>query len=73
MDGRVNRRELSINVVMSNKPKLLTGLSQKGTGVGTAFPHSPGLRGGACHRSWVCCTNGREEVGVLEPRFQLTG
>jgi hypothetical protein len=29
MDGMVNRRELSINVVMSNKPKMLTGLSQK--------------------------------------------
>jgi len=29
MDGMVNIRELSINVVMSNKPKMLTGLSQK--------------------------------------------
>ena len=29
MEGMVNRCELSINVVMSNKPKMLTGLSQK--------------------------------------------
>jgi hypothetical protein len=29
MDGMVNTRELSINVVMSNKPKMLRGLSQK--------------------------------------------
>jgi hypothetical protein len=35
MDGRVNRCELSLNVVMSTKPKVLTGLRQKGTGAGT--------------------------------------
>ena len=35
MDGMVNTRELSINVVKSDKPKLLTGLSQKGTVAGT--------------------------------------
>jgi hypothetical protein len=29
-DGMVHRRELSINVVMSTKPKMLTGLSQTG-------------------------------------------
>ena len=29
MDGRVNTCELSINVVMSDKPKMLLGLSQK--------------------------------------------
>ena len=29
MDGRVNTGELSINVVMSDKPKMLLGLSQK--------------------------------------------
>ena len=29
MHGMVNRCELLINVVMSNKPKMLTGLSQK--------------------------------------------
>src|SRR5215475_6626534 len=29
MDGMVNTRELSINVVMSTKPKMLRGLSQK--------------------------------------------
>jgi hypothetical protein len=29
MDGMVNTCELSINVVMSNKPKMLRGLSQK--------------------------------------------
>src|SRR5712691_9349960 len=30
MDGMVNTGELSINVVKSDKPKMLTGLSQKG-------------------------------------------
>jgi len=29
MEGMVSICELSINVVMSNKPKMLTGLSQK--------------------------------------------
>jgi hypothetical protein len=29
MDGMVNTCELSINVVMSDKPKMLTGLRQK--------------------------------------------
>ena len=29
MDGMVNTCELSINVVMSDKPKMLLGLSQK--------------------------------------------
>ena len=38
MNGMVNRCELSINVVMSTKPKMLTGLSQKGTGAGTRTP-----------------------------------
>ena len=31
MDGMVHTRELSIHVVKGNKPKMLTGLSQKGT------------------------------------------
>ena len=30
MDGMVNTCELSINVVMSNEPKMLLGLGQKG-------------------------------------------
>ena len=30
VDGMVNTCELSINVVKGNKPKMLTGLSQKG-------------------------------------------
>ena len=29
MDGRVNTCERSLNVVMSDKPKMLPGLSQK--------------------------------------------
>ena len=41
MDGMVNTRELSINVVMSNKPKMLIGLSQKGTGAGTGSREYP--------------------------------
>ena len=35
MNGMVNRCERSIHVVMSDKPKMLTGLSQKGTEAGT--------------------------------------
>src|SRR5215831_11847013 len=34
MDGMVNTCELSINVVMSNEPKMLPGLGQKGTVAG---------------------------------------
>jgi hypothetical protein len=30
MDGKANRRELSLNVVTINKPKMLGGLAQKG-------------------------------------------
>ncbi len=41
MDGMVNRRELSINVVTRGKPKMLRGLSQKGTVAGTGFCHYP--------------------------------
>ena len=35
MDGMVNTCELSINAVIRNKPKMLTGLGQKGTVAGT--------------------------------------
>ena len=35
MDGRVNPGERSINIVTDNKPKVLAGLSQKGTVAGT--------------------------------------
>ena len=39
MEGMVSICELSINVVMSNKPKMLTGLSQKAHGpVGGTLP-----------------------------------
>ena len=41
MDGMVNICELSINVVKSNKPKMLIGLSQKGTVAGTGFCQYP--------------------------------
>jgi len=41
MDGMVNIRELSINVVKSCKPKILIGLGQKGTVVGTGFRQYP--------------------------------
>ena len=37
----VNTCELSINVVKSDKPKMLTGLSQKGTVAGTGSEGSP--------------------------------
>ena len=35
MDGRANLGERSINIVTKNKPKVLAGLSQKGTVAGT--------------------------------------
>ena len=38
MEGMVNTGELSINVVMSNEPKMLPGLGQKGTVAGTRTP-----------------------------------
>ncbi len=41
MDGRVNTGELSINVVTTNKPKMLRGLGQKGTGAGTGSQTYP--------------------------------
>ena len=41
MDGMVNIRELSINVVKRNKPKMLIGLSQNGTVAGTGVHPSP--------------------------------
>ena len=41
MDGMVNTGELSINVVKSDKPKMLTGLSQNGTVAGIGFLQYP--------------------------------
>jgi hypothetical protein len=41
MDGMVNTCALLINVVKSDKPKMLTGLSQKGTVVGTGSCQYP--------------------------------
>ena len=41
MGGMVHTCELLINVVTSDKPKMLTGLSQKGTGAGTGSCFSP--------------------------------
>ena len=41
MDGMVNACELSINVVKRNKPKMLAGLSQNGTVVGTGSRRFP--------------------------------
>jgi hypothetical protein len=35
MDGMANPGERSINIVIDNKPKVLAGLSQKGTVAGT--------------------------------------
>ena len=43
MDGMVNAREFSINVVKRNKPKMLRGLSQNGTVAGTGFHGYPGM------------------------------
>ncbi len=41
MDGMVNTGELSIHAVIRNKPKMLTGLSQKGTVAGTGSEGYP--------------------------------
>ena len=41
MNGMVNRCELSINVVIQDKPKVLRGLSQNGTVAGTGFHTYP--------------------------------
>jgi len=41
MEGMVNTCELSINVVTTGKPKMLPGLSQKGTVVGTGSQTYP--------------------------------
>ena len=38
MDGRANPGERAINIVNEDKPKVLEGLSQKGTGAGTRTP-----------------------------------
>jgi hypothetical protein len=38
MDGMANPGERSINIVTENKPKVLAGLSQKGTVAGTRTP-----------------------------------
>jgi hypothetical protein len=50
MDGMVNTRELSINVVMSNKPKMLRGLSQKALervqGLDNTLSWTPNATGG---------------------------
>jgi len=35
MDGKANPGERSIHIGTKNKPKVLEGLSQKGTGAGT--------------------------------------
>jgi len=41
MDGMVNTCELSINVVKSDKPKMLRGLGHNGTVAGTGFCRYP--------------------------------
>ena len=43
MGGMVNTCELSINVVTAGKPKMLTGLGQKGTVAGTGSCFYPGM------------------------------
>ena len=44
VDGRANSSELPINVVRTSKPKALTGLNQKVSGLGLGAPPSPGRR-----------------------------
>jgi len=51
MDGMVNPGERSINIVTDNKPKVLRGLSQKGTVAGTRIP--PFLVMGTTRYRWT--------------------
>ncbi len=51
MDGMANPGERSINIVNENKPKVLAGLSQKGTGAGTRIP--PFLVMGIPRSRWI--------------------
>src|SRR5262249_38497177 len=44
VDGRANLGELPINVVRTSKPKMLTGLNQKGTWPGAGVSPFPGRR-----------------------------
>jgi hypothetical protein len=43
VDGRANSGELLINVVRTSKPKMLTGLNQKGMWPGAGDPPSPAV------------------------------
>jgi hypothetical protein len=51
MDGMANPGERSINIVTENKPKVLEGLSQKGTVAGTRIP--PFLVMGTPRYRWI--------------------
>jgi hypothetical protein len=51
MDGMANPGERSINIVNENKPKVLEGLSQKGTVAGTRIP--PFLVMGTPRYRWI--------------------
>ena len=51
MDGMANPGERSINIVRANKPKVLEGLSQKGTGAGTRI--LPFLVMGSPRYRWI--------------------
>ena len=51
MDGMANPGERSINIVKDNKPKVLAGLSQNGTGAGTRIP--PFLVMGIIRYRWI--------------------
>ena len=51
MDGRANPGERSINIVIDNKPKVLAGLSQQGTGAGTRI--LPFLVMGITRYRWI--------------------
>ena len=58
MEGMVSTCELSINAVMSNKPKLLTGLGPKSTVAGTGLDKP-------CHGPHERVTRGRTPGGFI--------
>ncbi len=69
MDGMVNTCELSINVVMSNKPKMLTGLSQKALervqGLDNILSWTPNAPGGQRAPNPFVSTEGRPVMGWI--------
>ncbi len=61
MDGRANPGERSINIVIDNKPKVLAGLSQQGTGRAKVSPKPWDWR--SLHEIGCCYPVGASQYG----------